>query len=142
MKATDWLSVCAQILDVVTYQPTTVHILHNDIKTDNIVFGVPNAVGTHTYQILLIDFGKATSIASGKLYSLTETEDAEYRIRFSHLAPEVIEGENRQTTYSDMYSVGGIFYRIVESGSLKHSAGEKVLLNIAEKCCLVQYHHR
>lgn len=41
-----------------------------------------------------------------------------------------------------MYAVGGLFYHIAESSSLKHTASEKMLLNIAEKCRLVQYHRQ
>ena len=126
LKATDWLIVCAQILDAVNYLHSSADILHNDIKCDNIVFGVPTTATTTTttsttnyFQILLIDFGKATKTASGKLYFLTELEKEEYRVRYSHFAPEVIDGKSRQTTYSDMYSVGGIFYCIVENSSLK-----------------------
>ena len=37
LKATDWLIVCAQILDAVNYLHSSADILHNDIKCDNIV---------------------------------------------------------------------------------------------------------
>ena len=81
LKATDWLIVCAQILDAVNYLHSSADILHNDIKCDNIVFWVPTTATTttttsttHYFQILLINFGKAT----GKFYCLTELEKEEY----------------------------------------------------------------
>ena len=151
MQATDWLIVCAQLLDALNYLHTSADFIHNDIKGDNVVFGKSNDfpvssattdTGGNQFQVLLIDFGKATKTTEGKLYRLTELEKESYRIRFAHIAPEVIDGECRQTTYSDMYAVGCLFYQISEGRSLKGSGTEKMLLNLAEKCCTVQYRRR
>ena len=65
LKCTDWLNVCAQVLEAVNYLHYTAGILHNDIKNDNIIFGLPNITAATKYQILLIDFGKATTIKDG-----------------------------------------------------------------------------
>lgn len=153
MQTTDWLIVCAQLLDAVNYLHTSADLLHNDIKGDNVIFGKSNNLSTSSamtstagstqFQVVLIDFGKATKSMQGKLYHLTEHEKESYRIRYMHIAPEVIEGECRQTTYSDMYAVGSLLYRITESRPIKGSASiAKMLLNIAEKCCGIQYHRR
>ena len=147
LQTKDWLVVSAQLLDAVNYLHTIVGLLHNDIKGDNIVFGKNVSLTTSTttprhFQVVLIDFGKATTTTQGKLCRLTELEKETYRLRCSHFAPEVIEGESRQSVYSDMYAVGGLFYRIAERSSVKGSSCEKIVLNIAEKCRLVQCHHR
>ena len=54
----------------------------------------------------------------------------------------MIEGQAQQSTFSDMYAVGGIFYRIAESGNISTSVYRKTLLNIAEKCRLITYLER
>ena len=65
--------------------------------------GNPNS-GT-SYQIVLVDFGKA---CLGEKLLLNAVEQDEYFAKFPHIAPEVIKGESRQTTLSDMFSVGRI----------------------------------
>ena len=149
----EWLVICGQLLEAVDYLHTKVNILHNNIKGDNIVIGKVKSSFTCTsshinpsdqhYQILLVDFGKATKIDNGKLYSLNAIEKDEYRMKFPHIAPEVIESESKQTTYSDMFSVGGILYQVAESQQLSSCEYEKKRLKfLAEKCRLVQYHRR
>ena len=61
---------------------------------------------TVSHHIVLIDFGKATPFSGSRLYNLSETEQVEYWLKFPHIAPEV---GNRQSIYSDIYSVGKIF---------------------------------
>ena len=125
MQTTDWLIFCAQLQDAVNYLHTSAGFLHNDIKGDNVIFGNSNTLPTSSattstgsrtqFQVVLMDFGKAT--------------------KTTHIAPEVIDGECRQTTYSDMYDVGHLLYRITESRLMKGSGNEKMLLNIAEVLC-------
>lgn len=144
----DWLITCAQLLDAVDYLHSTVNLLHNDIKENNLVLGkssIPASgkyVPSGNYQLLLVDFGKATNTLQGKLYQLTDHEKQEYRKLFPHIAPEVVEGECRQSTHSDMYAVGAIIYRICESRCVSLNASRKKLLNLAEMCRSVQYHKR
>ena len=59
--------------------------------------GNPNS-GT-SYQIVLVDFGKA---CLGEKLLLNAVEQDEYFAKFPHIAPEVIKGESRQTTLSDV----------------------------------------
>lgn len=142
-----WLIVCAQILEAVDYLHNKVHIIHNDIKDDNILIGklsstVPDQSESFSinFQIVLIDFGKATNASQGKKYHLSFTERAHYHRKYPHIAPEVIEGESRQSSSSDMFSVGGILYKIVDNGCL--SEQRKKLTHLAEQCRLIRYHQR
>ena len=98
-------------------------VLHNDLKCNNIlvcdsVADPPTPSSSERcVQIMIIDFGKATTIDNGRFYRLNDLEKAEYTRRYSHIPPEVIEGLSRQTTMSDIYAAGGIL-RCVE-GSRK-----------------------
>ena len=66
------------------------------------------SIGGGNYQIMLIDFEKASISTQGKSLSLTQVEKIEYQRKFPQIPPEVIEGESRQSTVSDMYAVGGV----------------------------------
>ena len=77
----DWISICAQILDVVDYLHTKAEVIHNDITTTNILLGPPTTyleqcvsagvTGAGNYQILLVDFGKATKLKNGRMFYLS-----------------------------------------------------------------------
>lgn len=58
-------------------------------------------------------------------HSILLFEQEEHRVRFPHIAPEIIEGKSKQTTYSDMFSVGGIIYHVTESQQLSSYEFEK-----------------
>ena len=61
-------------------------------------------------HIVLIDFGKATPLSASRRYNLSKTEKADYMVKFPHIiAPELVHGENKQSIYSDMNSVGKVF---------------------------------
>lgn len=119
------LGFCAQVVEAVQYLHDDVQILHNDITTSNIVID-----GDH---IVLIDFGKATEVLKAKFYSLGEAEKQEYVINYPHLAPEVIDGRKKQSVYSDMYSVGLIFYRVSDHRNVSPIT-KRSLTSLAEKC--------
>ena len=152
LNDSDWISTCAQILEALDYLHNKVDIIHNDITSTNILLGNPTTLSaqgvsvltnvTGHYQILLTDFGKATKSTQGKTLYLNQQEKSEYLRKFPQIPPEVIEGQARQSTFSDMYAVGGIFYRIAESGRISTSVYRKTLLNIAEKCRLITYLER
>ncbi len=95
----DWLCSPAGsstlLVEAVRYLHSKVAMLHDDIKCDNVLVGksvepVPESpcVG---FQLVLIDFGKATEGLEGKSYHLTACEREQYRCKYSHLAPEVVE---------------------------------------------------
>ena len=67
--------------------------------TKMLVFYTILQVFTHNdgYHIL-IDFRKATTLSQARFYRLSTHEKREYTIKYSHLAPEVIDGIHTQST--------------------------------------------
>lgn len=64
-----WIILCAQLMEALHYLHEEVNILHNDIKGDNVLLA--SALKPEEdcqYQIVLIDFGKATKINQSKHY--------------------------------------------------------------------------
>lgn len=120
--------------------------MHNDIKPDNILLSDTYKKSESDEQplcVILIDFGKATSISNGKRYHLTPIDQADYISRPQssfYLAPEVINGESKQSIFSDVFALGGVFYRILDKDKLAafpdHS---KKINNFAEQCRSVHY---
>ena len=148
----DWITVCAQILEAIDYLHSKAEVLHYDITTTNILLGPPTTysqqhssagiTGAGNYQIVIVDFGKATKLKDGRMFRLSIEEKLDYQKKFPHVAPEVVEGEYRQSIYSDMYGVGGVLYQLVETGRISNKSYQKILLNIAEDCRLINYFNR
>ena len=131
----EWLTMCIQLLEALFYLHEEVHILHNDIKTKvaKSVCSDPCA----EYQVVLIDFGKATKISEGKRYTLSGAEREEYIRKFPHIAPEIVKGETKQNIYSDMYSFGKVLFQIISHGCMNGlDVKKKKLAKFAEKCLL------
>lgn len=138
----DWVIVCVQLMEAVCYLHCDVGIIHNDVKTDNILI-TSHSPSSQELQIILTDFGKATLLSEAKRFNLSEAEQAEYSRRYFHIAPEVIAGETKQSTSSDMFSVGGVFYRILDANKLSSIVDhQRELQQLAEKCRTVHYHRR
>ncbi len=143
-----WIGLCAQIMEALHYLHEDVGILHNDLSASNILVAdsVTERASTPDLfvQIVLIDFGKATTVNDGRKYSLSDTEKAEYTRRYPHLALEVIDGITRQTKWSDMYAAGGIVQRMVENQLFEQLPPEhrSVLCAIVNKCRCPEYSRR
>ena len=114
-------------------------MLHNDLKCNNILIcdrmmeASTESSNDCSVQLVVIDFGKATSIDNGKLLRINAIDKSECGASFRHISPEVAEGSMKQTTMSDMYSAGYIFRRIVHSRILTADSAKKID-SIAEKC--------
>lgn len=143
VKELDYLIMCVQLLEAVDYLHHSASILHNDIKADNILIDKlsPPICSRSDCTAVLIDFGRATTITQGKLYRLTLSEREEYQKKFIHIAPEVISGEYSQSTFSDMFSVGGVFYRIIDN-VLQSREIDNGLSTLAKQCRVPQYTSR
>ena len=101
-----WVHLCAQLLEAMKYLHEEANILHNDIKSNNVLVAQSNGDQFH-YQVVLIDFGKATSIEESKRYHLTGIEKIE--IFLIIIAPEVVEGETKQSEFSHLENFCFVF---------------------------------
>ena len=100
--------------------------LHRDIKSNNIVLTKVNS----DYHPLLIDFGKAISVSEAPLRrkTLNLQEQAEYRRRYRHIAPEIVKGQ-APSCLSDIYSVGVLMADV--SGKIP---SERTFCDLQVKC--------
>ena len=103
----DWRKLMLDLVAALCY----IHnngILHNDIKTDNIVLdGSPSQI-----RCVLIDFGKSCFISQGKRYRLSESSKPYYKEHHPQIAPDLRNGHCHQSTHSDVYSVGRVLQQI------------------------------
>ena len=159
-----WLILTLQILEALRYLHANVEILHNDIKTDNILIaacddhslshsqpGYSSAsdvtlamFGSFAYQIVLIDFGKASTIKEGLRLRLSDSERHEYKMKYPTIAPEVIDGVQPFSTKSDIYAVGHIIRQICGNRRFFNlqEKTQQYLLSMAERCLLPNYNQR
>ena len=86
--------------------------LHNDLHCRNIVIG-------NEFNPVIIDFGLSCKISLGNKRN--------YQNIHSYLAPEVNEGTNSQSVYSDVYSLCQIFHTIIRKSTLVCSLIESVI---------------
>lgn len=77
-------------------------ILHNDIKSDNVV--------VCDDRVVLIDLGKATMMKCPVIYNLNKSGQVSYNLNHRHLAFELRNLQNaKQTQMTDIYSIGYMF---------------------------------
>ena len=132
----NWTIICTQATEALAYLHNDLGIIHNDLKANNVLLCHAFNREEHVspifdIQIVVIDFGKATQKDSGRIYRLTHFELQKYRTRFPHIAPEVVEGKNRESTASDIYAYGMLLKRIVNEND---SFSDSKLRDISEKC--------
>ena len=139
----EWLILCYQLFDAIDYLHRCVSIIHNDIKGDNVLI-TDTMICSHSltskYQVVLIDFGKATTVGSGRSYQLHADEIREHMGRYAYLAPDVLTGETKQTTKSDIYSVGVLLKIVLVRNcliNLTRSQRDK-FVSLCEKCKAAQ----
>lgn len=146
-----WMNLCIQLLEAINYLHCQAQLLHNDIKGDNILLS-DNPSGqlqdlaaassssissSGVYHVVLIDFGKATHVTRGRVYNLTEREKEQYVVKFPHYAPEVINGNGKQTIMSDMYAVGVLLKKMSNHGcfgSLTSTERGLRLIELIDQC--------
>ena len=71
-------------------------ILHNDLKADNVALSdclpASNEAPVPRLWPTIVDFGKACPSEKGKMYVLGSRQKEMYRSRFSHIAPDLVDG--------------------------------------------------
>ncbi|KAL9951843.1 hypothetical protein ACROYT_G044578 [Oculina patagonica] len=105
-----WLFILKNLVDALDH----IHscgILHNDLKCNNVVLEYRD----QQWNPVIIDFGKARFISDPKPVLLMKAEKQEgYRQKFPHIAPEIVNGSDRQSIYSDIYSMGKIVLAVLD----------------------------
>ena len=103
----DWKQILLGCTSALVYLQSK-QILHNDIKTDNILIEST----TSGVRAILIDFNKACLSCDAKLYKLSPEERQKYSKYHPQIAPEVRNGSQPQSFASDIYSFGRILYKV------------------------------
>ena len=103
-----WLGITKNLIDALDH----IHsggILHNDLN--NVVMEKRE----QGWNPVIIDFGKACFTSDPKpAKSLSVIQQEEYRKRYPHIAPEIVNGSGRQSTLSDVFSLGRIVIAILD----------------------------
>ena len=145
MEGREWLILTTQLLDAVNYYlHDRAHLLHNDIKLDNVPIAEDVNGDLLGFHIVLIDFGKACELQAGRLYKFCEDEKREYLKKYPHIAPEVVHGEHKQSTYSDIYSVGKILTKLLDRDQFLTlpSTATSQLNDLFKQCTMANYRNR
>ena len=123
-----------QLVETLEYLHEDVKILHNDLKCSNVL--LCDGSGVCNVQIMLLDFGKATSITDVRKYALNDIEKIQYVKYYPHLAPEVVQGYAPQSKQSDVYALGIIFHQVFDHAEMRdiNSKVTKKVYNLAAKC--------
>ena len=95
-----WVKIAGQLIEGLVHMHG-LFLLHNDIKTNNII--IKNEIAT------IIDFGKCTNLYYPYKYNLTNRQQHTYLKRYKHIAPELIDGSAFQSEKTDTYSLGHVF---------------------------------
>ena len=124
----NWLTVIKEIINGLDHLHTRYKIIHNDLKSDNIVLSNCN------FNPIIIDFGKACEVSKGRFYKLSQKEKEKYKQHHCHIAPDLRDGICKQSFLSDIYSFGRILQTIIKN-TIIHCT---TLDELSNKC--LQYH--
>lgn len=92
----DAINYIAQISDAVSYIHS-LHILHRDIKPDNVIITPDN-------KVVLIDFGSAREFVHDEVQRHTAI------LTQGYAPPEQYSAESRKGNYTDIYALGAVLY--------------------------------
>ena len=123
-----WLAILRDIIDGLGH----IHkrgILHNDLKANNVVLEKRK----EEWNPVIIDFGKARMISDPKPpMSLSENKQREYRMKYPHIAPEIVRGEGAQSVLSDIFSLGKIALEVLD---ILPTATAESIKSARRACC-------
>ncbi len=91
-------------------------LLHNDIKMDNILMSYDTQ--KHLWRAYVIDVGVATTTNVPRNYVLTSKEKERYRKFHAHIAPEMVDNGEPQSTQSDIFQLGYVLHSIGQFGAV------------------------
>ena len=142
-----WLGICMQMMEALSYLHEEVHMLHNDIKANNILLTdctTESQMREKYIQIVLIDFGNATPIQNDCKYNLSDPVKAEYFHKYPHISPEFNEGLTTKTPSGDIYSAEYVMQSIVDHDMFRGLfPGDKNELQIIiNRCKCIKYTRR
>ena len=154
-----WLILTIQLLEALKYLHTEVEFLHNDIKANNILLtryspenwispssssGSISEAVSFNFQVVLIDFGKASLIKANNMLRLSESERHQYKVKHPSIAPEVIDGIRPYSTKSDIYATGNVIQMISQERRYYNlpSGVQQRLIEHFEKCLHPDYTKR
>ena len=107
LSQSQWRVVLHGLMSAVHYLHNN-NIIHNDIKSDNILI----EESASSVRSILIDLGKACFVEDGKKYNLSNEERRLYCVKHPQVAPDLRDGIQSQCTGTDIYSVGRIVAEI------------------------------
>ena len=107
LSADDWKKIIYGVILATDYLHNK-SILHNDVKANNVVI---QKVGCEINSIL-IDLGKGCFLAHGKIYHMSDAKRREYKKKYLHIAPDLVDGHCNQSKNSDTYSFGRLIKQI------------------------------
>lgn len=89
---------------------STCQILHNDLKSNNVVVEKRN----DTWNPVIIGFETARFISDPKPWmSLTASSQESYNWHYPHISLEIVAGSGQQSIQSDIFSLGRIVLSIL-----------------------------
>ena len=108
------------------------NVLHNDIKSNNIMF--------FEKKVKITDFWKATYISKPIIYNLTPSDAEKYNLKHQYLAHKLWNIPNsKQTELTDTYSVGYMFKYIsyYQHFDFLYSIVRKMIVFGRAKSCVI-----
>ena len=135
--SSSWINILQQITTGLNYMHTKYQVIHNDIKSDNICLASPITTAM-CVRAVIIDFGKACNIANGKSYELSDIQKEQYKKDHPHIAPDLRNGECKQSIMSDVFALGRVIKLVNGIPQLQN----KQLEEFSNKCMHYHMHSR
>lgn len=90
--------------------------LHNDLKVNNVIVEKCE----HTFNAIIIDFGKSSKVndCRHRKKTMTSEEQLSYSQLYPHIAPEIVNGSDVPSTKSDIFSFGKLIQYLEEHSSI------------------------